>query len=200
MRGFWLGAVIGLAVGAAGMYLGMARPWQTEGEAVVEADAGAAEPVAEDGKKRKKRRRKKGKRGAGDPEQDQFIDEVVEVSAADRKLMWKGQSVSLPARDMDFEGSSGRSLEQSEINSGVSGARSQIIGCIGSARGNAELRATITVKFLVDENGRVTRSRVKAPAYLQNNGLEPCVRRATRSMRFPATGAATVVTVPFDLS
>lgn len=201
MRGFWLGALLGVAVGAGGMYLGMARPWQGDEVVQVDADAGAEPAPDNAGKNKRKRRRRKGKRrGAGDG-QEELIDEVVEVSAADRKLVWRGQSVSLPPRDMNFEGGAGgRSLEQGEIDSGVSGGRSRIIQCIGSARGNAELSARITVKFLVNENGKVTRSRVEAPAYLQNNGLESCVRKATRAMRFPATGAATVVTVPFDLT
>ena len=65
---------------------------------------------------------------------------------------------------------------------------------------SAELAATITLKLLVSDRGSVSKLRVQAPNYLLKNGLYECASRSARGMRFPATGAATLVTVPFDLS
>jgi hypothetical protein len=64
---------------------------------------------------------------------------------------------------------------------------------------NTDLRATITVKLVVDRGGRVTRSRVQAPHYLFEHGLLGCTQRALGRMHFPATGAATLVTLPINL-
>ena len=60
--------------------------------------------------------------------------------------------------------------------------------------------ATITVKLLVDGNGRVTRSRLQAPRYLFEHGLLGCAQRALGRMKFPATGAPTLVTLPVNLT
>ena len=64
----------------------------------------------------------------------------------------------------------------------------------------AELRATITLKLLVNSTGRVTKTRVRAPTYLHKNGLYRCVKGVALGARFAATGAPTVVTFPFSLS
>ncbi|HEX7994239.1 MAG TPA: hypothetical protein VF506_09975, partial [Streptosporangiaceae bacterium] len=58
---------------------------------------------------------------------------------------------------------------------------------------------TITVKLLVDGRGRVTRSRIQAPHYLFEHGLLGCTQRALGRMHFPATGGATIVTLPVNL-
>ena len=122
------------------------------------------------------------------------------LSAADRRLEWKGDSIKPPAKQVDFSGDSqGRALTAGEINQ-VLGAQSQgVLSCITSARGNAELEATITIKMLVDGEGRVTRTRIRAPAYLFAHGFYGCARKAARALRFPATGQATVVEAPYDL-
>lgn len=196
MSSFWKGALVGALVGAGAMYVGLERPFSGGDEVVVAPDAGAAADQAEPERRRKKKRRPRRRRGTGEA-----VDQVVELSARDRQLVWRGPAVALPDRELDFgEGGGGRSLRQGEIDEGIAGARDEVIACIADARGNAELAATITVKFLVEGDGRIGPIRMRAPSYLFDNGLARCMRRAVQQMRFPATGAATVVTVPFELS
>jgi hypothetical protein len=45
----------------------------------------------------------------------------------------------------------------------------------------------------------VTRSRLEAPRYLFERGLLGCAQRALGRLRFPATGAPTLVTFPVHL-
>lgn len=183
------------------MFLALEKPWASE-EKVAEApeiDAGAEEEDGTPGK-RKKRRGKKGSR-AGKEVGLQVIDERIELSAADRKMVWRGPAVSLPERNLDMgSDDGGRSLDQSEINQAVSGGQNALMRCIADARGQAELAAGITIKFLVEGNGGIGKIRVHAPSYLLKNGLYACAGEAVRKMRFPSTGAPTVVTVPLDLS
>lgn len=200
MGSFWTGAIVGVAMGAAGAYAALERPWAgSETTAAVSADAGPRADEASGRSKRKKRRKKRRRRRKGTDEV-RYVDEVVELSAAERQSIWRGPKVSLPPKDVDFAGGGGRPLNQSEIDAGIRSGRSAMVRCIGDSRGNAELRATITVKFLVDESGSVSTIRMRAPRYLFDNGFQACAARAVRSMRFPSTGAATVVTVPFELS
>ena len=49
------------------------------------------------------------------------------------------------------------------------------------------------------EKSQLTRSRVRAPQYLLDRGLLACSQRAIQGMRFAATGAPTIVTVPFQV-
>jgi hypothetical protein len=53
--------------------------------------------------------------------------------------------------------------------------------------------------MLVTGEGRVTKVRMRAPQYLFAHGFQACARGAAKSLRFPSTGAPTVVTAPFDL-
>lgn len=194
---FLLGLLLGAAAGAAATYVALEPPGQggeeplfAEAGAAIEA-AGSAEPTD----RRRKRRRRRARRGASSPEGP------PQLSAADRAAVWRGPAVALPDRELDFaEGGGGRPLSQQEIDRGVGGGRAALTECIHQARGEAELTAKMTLKFLVDERGSVTRTRVRAPAYLQERGLHECVQRVTRGLSFPATGAATVVTLPFELA
>jgi hypothetical protein len=205
VRGFLSGLLVGAVLGSGGLYLALERPWGRPGQAIAGAqpDAGAVDEEASEAgaKKGKRARRRRPGRGGGAGEVDQVIDEVIVLSAAERRPVWRGPAVELPPRDIDFEsGGGGRSLNQGEINAGIASGRDAVSRCIGDARGNAELVARIEVKFLVEPDGRVSKVRLRAPSYLMQQGLHPCVTRAVRAMRFPATGAATVVSVPFDLS
>jgi hypothetical protein len=197
VKSFWIGLFVGAALGAGGVYLGLAKPWAGGEEATATVSADAGPELATKGKKRRKRRKRRKKAGSdgvlGDP--------IVELSAADRKLVWSGQRVALEPRDVDFASGDdgGRPLDQGEINAGISSRSDAVIDCIKEARGNAELSATITLRALVEGTGRVSRSRVRAPKYLVDNGVASCIRREAKSMRFAATGAQTVVSVPFDL-
>ena len=68
----------------------------------------------------------------------------------------------------------------------------------GWERPSGDLSGTITVKMVVEGNGRVSRSRVQAPHYLFSQGVLACVQGALRSLKFPATGAPTLVTLPVN--
>jgi hypothetical protein len=197
---FVLGLAVGVALGGAGTYAALEKPWAGGGDEVagVEMDAGIGEP--DDSAKGKKKRRKRGRRGNGEVEL-QEIDERIQLTAADRKMVWRGPKIVLPEKNMDFaSGGGGRNLDQSEISDGVTGGEKRLMSCIAEARGQAELAANITLKFLVNDHGGVGKVRVQAPSYLLKNGLYNCATSAVRAMRFPGTGAATVVTVPLDLS
>ncbi len=196
---------LGLVLGAAGAFAALEKPWASEGEPVASAseDAGVADESDKDSKRGKKRRRRgrKGKGGGGDEYELQEIDERIVLTAADRKLTWKGPKIALPEKNMDFaSGGGGRNLNQGEISEGVNRGQGRLLSCIADARGQAELAAKITVKILVEADGSSNKVRLQAPSYLLKNGLYPCATSAVRSMRFPGTGAATIVTVPLDLS
>lgn len=197
VRRFVTGLLTGALLGGGGAYVALEKPWargESEG-AAIGFDAGPADTT---GKDDKPKRRRKGKRKNAELQE---IDETIELSAADRKVVWKGPEVSLPTKSMDFgaEGE-GRSLDQNEINAGVARGQDSMMSCIAEARGAAPLTATITFKMLVDGGGRVTKYRVQAPTYLFKNGLYECAGRAVRSTDFPGTGGFTVVTIPFELN
>jgi len=197
---FVSGIALGVVIGAGLTYAALEKPWEGEPTAEVEAvsDAGPGEELS--AKKKGKKRKRRGRGGKGDAEL-QVIDERIVLTAADRKMMWKGPKVARPDKNMDFsEGGGGRVLNQGEIGDGVNSGQKRVVSCIAEARGQAELAANITLKFLVEAEGKVNKIRVQAPSYLFKQGLYPCIGSAVRSMRFPGTGAATVVTVPFDLS
>jgi hypothetical protein len=209
-RGFVVGLAVGLAVGAGGAYLALERPWSSSAKAP-SADAGVAVASADGGApakgKGKGKRKRGGGGGSGADVGDEALagDEVYEpppvLTAADRAMSWKGDAVSLPPRTIDMAGGDeGRPLDSGEINGVLQSDGDAIVSCIAKARGAAQLEADITVKMLVGGDGRVTASRVRAPAYLFDHGLLACAQRAARGLRFPSTGAATVVDAPFELS
>lgn len=193
---------LGLVVGGAGTYAAIEKPWQDQGETVATAELDAGTEAEDSGKERKKRR-KRGKRGQGGdgPAELQEIDERITLTAADRSMVWRGPKIVLPEKNMDFSsGGGGRNLNQGEISQAVNGGQKRLMSCIAEARGQAELAAKITLKILVEGNGNASKVRVQAPSYLMKHGLYPCATSAARAMNFPGTGAATIVTVPLDLS
>jgi len=148
---------LGVALGGAGVYTAIEKPWADSSEKVAEVavDAGASVDSNKKGKHRGKRRKRQGER-AGKEVGLQVIDERVQLTAADRKMIWKGPAVSLPERNLDMSnGGGGRSLEQGEIGDGVSRGQNAVMRCIADARGQAELAATITLKFLVNGDGGI---------------------------------------------
>lgn len=198
---FVVGLALGVALGGAGTYVALEKPWGSSDDEVasVTLDAGAGDELDEGSKGRKKRRRR-GRRANGDVAL-QEIDERIQLTAADRKMVWRGPKIVLPEKNMDFAGGGGgRTLDQGEINQGVTGGQKRLMSCIAEARGQAELAANITLKFLINGDGGANKIRVQAPSYLLKHGLYECATSTVRSMRFPGTGAATLVTVPFDLS
>jgi hypothetical protein len=193
VRGFWIGLLVGALVGAGGTWAALTQPWKGDELAAVPEVADAA--PADTGKGKGKRKRRRRKRNS----EQVPIDELVKLTAADRQMISKGPGIKLPPKSVDFEGESGRPLNQSEINAGIQRASRAMISCIAKARGNAEMTAKITLKMLVGPNGRVLKRQLRAPRYLIKNGLYECAGSAAGKMGFPSTGAHTVVTVPFDL-
>lgn len=186
------------------MYLALERPWQ-RGEAQVAAplvDAGPtqAEPAGKKpGKKRRRPTAGRGEVAAGEGEVEETAP-LIELTAADRKQAWRGPELVLPPAQHDFskEGA-GRSLDDGEISSTVREQSRPILDCMVTAAAGTDLRATVTVRMLVDGKGNVTKHRVQAPQYLFDHGMAACVDRAVDKLRFPATGAFTLVTAPFEL-
>jgi len=191
VRGFLLGLIFGAVLGAGGVYAALERPWQSNGKtASAPRDAGPAAPTKRKRKHRRHRRR------------TSAYDAPPVLTAADRKLAWKGDAVSMPVKSLDMSagGSSGRSMNAGEINDTIKSDSDSVIRCIADATGEADLAADVTLKMLVDGNGRVRKMRMRAPQYLFDQGVYRCVRSAAMSMGFPATGDYTVVTAPFTLN
>lgn len=188
---FVLGLLVGAVVGAGGTYAALERPWGASAAAVSTPDAGPTpEPVAK--KRPGKRKKRRAARSADDG--------PPVLTDADRKLVWKGDAVALPARSVDMgSGAEARSLSPNEINDVLRSSSAAIQECIADAAGEAELKSSITLELLVTGDGLVTKVRMRAPAYLFDHGFQPCARRAAKNLRFPSTGAPTVVTAPFDL-
>ncbi len=200
---FGLGLAIGLALGAGGMYLVLEPPWRGGGStseaSVAVGDTADAGVVA---KKKGKRKARVGGGGGGGGAQEPFeVDEAIVLTEADKRLEWKGDAVALPPRTLDMAGGGdeGRPLDDGEIQGGVAGGSGPVIGCIKDATAGAAISAEVTVQMLVGADGKVSKVRVRAPAWLHDHGLLACARRAVRSMPFPSTGAATIVTAPYHL-
>jgi hypothetical protein len=207
-----IGLVIGVVLGAGAMYLVLRPPWALRTHAppadsppvvMVPGDAGVPHP--------KKRRRPRPATSPGQPggpaTATAGADGDVEdpppppLTAADRALEWRGEDVSLPPQNLDLAagGAQPRSLDDGEISQTITGQAGGVRDCVVQAATGADLSATITVKLLVDGRGRVTRSRIQAPHYLFEHGLLGCTQRALGRMHFPATGGATIVTLPVNL-
>lgn len=194
------------------MYLALRPPWHGEGSASAPLDAGVSasasdEPGADDKPRKKKKRRRPrtvaapgGSDAPGAEPSYEETEPLVELTAAQRQLEWRGDDVTLPRTQLDMAGGGdARSLDDAEINATIASQSRGVQDCVVETATGTDLRATVTVKMLVDGAGRVTKSRVQAPRYLHGKGLLPCVRRALGRMKFPATGAPTQVTLPVNL-
>ncbi len=196
------------------MYLVLRPPWG--GHAAVAGDAAqisSAPPDGGSGKPKKKRgggRHRPGGPIVGGGNDDQAwanqgdVEETegpppVQLTAADRALEWRGDDVSPPPRKLDMS-SDARPLEDGEINSVISSQSGPAQSCVVQAAPNAPLTGTITVKMVVDAQGRVTRSKMQAPHILFEHGLLACIKGALAKMKFPATGMPTLVTMPINLT
>jgi hypothetical protein len=198
MERFWAGLAVGVLAGALATWLLMAKPWRSSGEPVARAPADASAPEPAAGKKKPRR----GKRGSGGGASDGELDAPAPVlSAADRERVSRGPSITLPSRSIDMgEGSSARPLETDEIDDTMRRSSQGITGCIESALAGAELPGgSIELEMLVSGAGAVQKVRVAAPRWLIEHGFADCASAAARRIRFPATGAATVVKTPFHL-
>lgn len=195
MGRFWAGLAVGALAGALATWLLMARPWRSGPRPVVQAPADAApQPVT--GKKKPRR----GKRGAGAGDGETDAPAPV-LSASDRERVSRGPAITLPSRSIDMgSDSSSRPLEPGEIDDTIRRSSQGITSCIESALAGAELSGgSIELEMLVSGAGAVQKVRVAAPRWLMEHGFADCASAAARRIRFPATGAPTVVNAPFHL-
>jgi hypothetical protein len=206
-----MGLVIGLIVGAGGMYLALRPPWAGQGTEPAGGSAVVAEAPGDAGVSKKK---KKGARRPGGPRQPGGDDEdwlnsgggdeteppkLVQLSSADRALEWRGDDTSPKKQSLDMSNNSeSRSLDNGEIQSAISSQSGGVQSCVMQAATNTDLSGTITVKMVVEGNGKVSRSRVQAPRYMFAQGLLACVKGKLAGWSFPATGAPTLVTLPVN--
>jgi hypothetical protein len=190
------------------MYLGLEKPWRSTPArvAAVTPDPGSGSGSGSGSAAKKKKKRRGGGGGGdnsggdvGDAEEYEESEPIV-LTAGDRKLEWRGDEVSLPPKILDMEDNKeARALDDGEIGAVISRRGSGVIDCIVRAATGTDLVATVTLKLAVDGNGKVGKLRVQAPHYLFEQGLLSCVRRAAGKFDFPATGAGTLVTAPFEL-
>ena len=192
---FWAGLAAGFALGAIVTWLVMARPWRSEDRPVVQAAADAAPEPAPD---RKKSRR--GKRGGGGGAEGDLGAPAPVLTSADRERLWRGPAISLPDRSIDLGSeSNARPLTTSEIDDVMRRSAQPIMTCIETALAGAELSSEVELEMLVSGAGAVQKVRVGAPRWLMEHGFADCASSAARKVRFPATGAATVVNAPFHV-
>src|SRR5580704_12102677 len=139
-----------------------------------------------------------GDSGGGD---DTPIVQLVQLSAADRVLEWRGDDTSRPPQKIDMaNGTESRSLDDGEIRSTIDSQSGPAQSCVMAGATNTDLKGTITIKLVVDGNGRVIKSKVQAFHYMFEHGLLGCMQRAVGGMKFPATGTSTLVTMPVNFS
>jgi len=191
VRGFVVGLVIGAAAGAgAVLLLTRERGRSAAGVQAAAADAGVV------ARRTKKPRGGGNTRGPGEPG-----DEPAPVlGPADLKMVAEGDSLARGPVEMDLGSEGGaRELTQGDIDGAMAGASDAIGECIVSATGAAELSGRVNAGVVVGPDGRVTQTRVEAPAYLMRRGLGGCVRARLRGLRFPATGKESVVKYPFTV-
>jgi hypothetical protein len=180
-----IGLAIGAAVGAGGMYLALRKPADKAPAAAAPVDAGA--DVA------KKPKKKRG--GGGSSTAPPAPGEL------DTRMQWKGDAVERPPATVDMSSDAdARSLEGSEIQAGIDAGGGALTDCIGKAVGDSAWSGDITLELLVDGDGKVAKSRVRAPAFTFDRGLAACMRQGAARLRFAAVGGWTVVTVPFPVT
>jgi hypothetical protein len=74
-----------------------------------------------------------------------------------------------------------------------------MLDCIRESLAGASLEGDVKLQMLVTGDGRVSQVRVGAPRWLVEHGLADCASAAARRLRFPATGAPTIVDAPFHI-
>jgi len=184
---FWAGLATGAVLGAILTWLAMARPWRSEDKPTAQAPADAAPELAVS--------KKKGKRGRRGPEAPAPV-----LSASDRERVWRGPALSLPERSVDLgNDSEARPLRPDEIDDAMRRSAQPIMTCIETALAGAELSSEVELEMLVSGAGAVQKVRIGAPRWLMAHGFAECASAAARRVRFPGTGAATIVNAPFHV-
>jgi hypothetical protein len=142
--------------------------------------------------------------GWGDSDDSQTqapIVQLVPLTAADRVMEWRGDDTTRPPQKLDMaNGAEARSLDDGEISQVISSQSAGAQQCVMTAATNTDLKGTITVKLVVDGNGRVIKSKVQAFHYMFEHGLLACMQHAVGAMKFPAAGSSTLVTLPVNFS
>jgi hypothetical protein len=191
---FVAGLAVGAAIGAAATWLAMARPWRT---APAPAVAAAIDAGADQGKAPAKRG-KRGKRGGAVAGNDEPSAPVL--TAGDRGFAWRGPAIAAPDRAIDLGADDdARPLTSGEINDVAQRGGGAIVACVDDAVAGASLTGEVRLQLLVSGEGAVEKVRVGAPRWLLEHGVVDCAAGAARRLRFPATGAPTVVDLPFHL-
>ena len=196
------------------MYLALRAPWG--GHATTPIDAPTIAQAPQDAGVAKPKKKKWGHHRPGGPGNTTSGDEqgwgggdtveetevqLVQLSAADRVMEWRGDDTSRPPQKIDMgNGAEARSLDDGEIRSAIDAQSGAAQSCVVTAATNTNLAGTISVKLVVDGNGRVIKSKVQAFHYMFEHGLLACVQRAVSRMKFPATGASTLVTMPINFT
>ena len=196
------------------MYLALRPPWGRGGTtppadagvvAMAPVDAGVAKP-----KKKRPRHHMTGSNPttSGDEQgwgSADYVEEtepqLVQLTAADRAMEWRGDDTTRPTQKIDMTGGAeGRSLDDGEIRSTIDSQSAAAQQCVVAAATNTNLSGQISVKLVVDGNGRVIKSKVQAFHYMFAHGLLACMQSAVGKMKFPATGASTLVTMPINFT
>jgi len=196
------------------MYLALRPPWggQATTTPAVAPIVAQAPPDAGVAKPKKKRPRHRPSGGGtlttGDEQgwgSGDYVEEtepqLVQLSAADRALEWRGDDTTRPTQKIDMaNGAEARSLDDGEIRSTIDAQSGPAQSCVVSGATNTNLSGQITIKLIVDGNGRVIKSKVQAFHYMFEHGLLGCIQHAVGRMKFPATGASTLVTMPINFT
>jgi hypothetical protein len=199
------------------MYLALRPPWGHGGQ-TPPADAGIVAQAPVDAgvpKPKKKGHRHRPAGGApgsttsGDEQgwgsadyTEETEPQLVQLTAADRAMEWRGDDTTRPPQkiDMSSGGAEARSLDDGEIRSTIDSQSGAAQTCVVQSATNTNLSGTISVKLVVDGTGHVIKSKVQGFHYMFEHGLLACVQRAVARMKFPATGASTLVTMPINFS
>ena len=201
--------LLGIAIGVGGTLVVVRRGG---GGAKVVAEVKPDAAPAKSGKRKKKVKRRVARPSGGGavatksggtpaPVEEEWVEEEIpELGASDLAQGSDGDALKPRARTMDMGSAEDvRNLSQAEIDGAIRARADGITKCIVEARGAAEVRGRVVVGLVVGPEGTPAATRVEAPRWLLEHGLYRCARPVMLSMRFPAAGKDTVVTVPFDV-
>ena len=209
MRGFLLGLLV--AALAFGGYIF----WKERGASKDKPSASAGRDAGAPTKKKRRRARgatrvaranQSGNRLAQIPPEPEPEPEPepVRLSAADLKIVGQGDDLSRPdVLRLDMaDTKETRELTQDDIDERFRAQEEAILGCISTARPDAEtyVPGRVTVKFRIQRTGAVRGVRVDAPAILQKGGIYGCIKGVVGRLKFPASGGSQIVSYPFTLS
>ncbi len=153
----------------------------------------ASAPPSEPGKRRH-RRPHLGNDGIGSAEPEK------KLAPGDDRPTTVGDALGRPEHIDLGQGGDERELPQAEIDRVWAGVEPQLSRCITEAVGDWPLESgKIEVGYRIEKDGAVHKVRITAPALLVKNGLVGCMRPKVTQLRFPRSGAASVVTFPFQL-